>query len=209
MKYIIAVLISFVLWSTVFSDSNEEAKVQQVYQAYRSALLTRDGISAWKRIDSRTKDYYDEIARDCLSIKREELNRLDLLSKIMILRLRLEFRRDKLQTFDGAKIFIIGVEKGWISRSSVQAIKKIDRITIDRDLAQGFLVQAPNFPAIRFDKEDDGWKVALWKSFELGNASLQQTIKQKGMSEEKFLKIILGQLSKYKVDDQIFNGPLK
>ncbi len=209
MKYIATILFVFISCCLALGDIDEKALVQTTYQTYRNALLQNNGKSAWKSIDLRTKDYYNDIVRDCLSLKRADLDRLDLLSKIMILRIRLEYREDELKTFDGESIFVIAIQKGWVSKSTAQSINKMEIIKIEQNMAKGYLKQAPDFPLFHFVKETDGWKLALWKSFEYGNMALKETIKNKGMSEDEFLAIILSQISKYKVDERVFDGPLK
>ena len=184
--------------------ADEEAKVQQAFQTYRKALLDQNGKAAWEVVDSHTQEYYEDIAKDCLSLKREDLVRLDMLTKFMILRIRLEFREEQLKTFNGAKIFILGVEKGWISKSTVQQLKRMDKVTIDRNFAQGYIAQAPDIPVFYFIREEDGWKVALWQSFEIGNISLRQMAKENGMSEDEYIKAMLEQVSKYQVEMNAF-----
>lgn len=209
MKQLISIFFVLLVISISYANTGEAAKIQQTYKKYRSALLSNEGLSAWKEIDKRTQDYYHDIARDCISLDRKDFDRLDLISKILILRIRLEYRAEQLKKMDGKDIFTVGVKKGWINNSSVQAIKHLSRVTVNQNMAQGFIEQAPDIPALHFAKEGNDWKLSLWRSFEMGNMALRQTIQSKKMSENEFLKRVLGQLSKYKVDDQIFNGPIK
>lgn len=198
------VFLLILTFSSASAMADEEAKVQQAFQTYRKALLDQNGKAAWEVVDSHTQEYYEDIAKDCLSLKREDLVRLDMLTKFMILRIRLEFREEQLKTFNGAKIFILGVEKGWISKSTVQQLKRMDKVTIDRNFAQGYIAQAPDIPVFYFIREEDGWKVALWQSFEIGNISLRQMAKENGMSEDEYIKAMLEQVSKYQVEMNAF-----
>ncbi|MBU1370348.1 MAG: hypothetical protein KJ754_16125 [Bacteroidetes bacterium] len=209
MKQLLTIFLLIFFFSISYANTGDEAKIQQTYKKYRSALLSNNGLSAWQEIDKRTQDYYHDIAKDCISLNRKDFDRLDLISKILILRIRLEYRAEQLKKMDGEDIFTVGVNKGWINKSSVQAIEHFSKVIVNQNMAQGFIEQNPNFPTLYFTKEGIYWKISLWKHLEMGNMVLKQDIQNKKMSENEFLSIILGQLSKYKVDNQIFDGPIK
>lgn len=211
MQRFAVVYLTVILCSSPFASANtdEEIKVQHAFQAYRTALLNQNGEAAWAAVDFHTKKYYEEIAKDCVSLKREDLDRLDLLTRFMVLRMRHEFREERLKKFKGAALFIESVKRGWISKSTVQGIHRMDKITIDRNHAQGYISVDLSTPMLHFIREEEGWKVALFKIFELGNRSFRQMVEKSGMSEYDFIKAMLEQVSKYRVDDRIFDGLLK
>lgn len=209
MKYAIAIILLMVSVCNAAAMKGEEAEVQRAYQMYRAALLNQDGVSAWKKVDYHTRNFFEDIAKKSLTIKREDLDRLDILSKIMILRMRMDFRKDHLRKLNGSKIFILDVEKGFISKSTVQAIKQLDEVKIKGKLAHGFISKRQDIPIFYFIKEDGGWKVALWKNLETVNIELKQLVVDKGVSENDYIKAIIEQAYKSKLDDRIFDGPLK
>jgi hypothetical protein len=187
-------------------DAHEE--IAAVFQEYRRALLANDGQAAWSVIDSHSQDYYAEALRDALSMPRADLDRLDLLHKFMVLRFRQEFRKPQLQQLTGREVFVLGVTNGWISKSTVQEIKTLHRVTVDDRYAAAYLQEAPTVPAFHFIREGTEWKLSLWRNFELANAAMDQARRQSSLSERDFVIELLKNVSKYAVDERIFDRPL-
>jgi hypothetical protein len=145
---------------------------------------------------------------DALSLPKADLERLDFVHKFIVLRLRLQFRRPELQQLTGQGVFVLAVTNGWISRSEVQSFKSFEKVTVDGRYATAYLPQAPTTPAVFFIQEGREWKIALWKSWELSNAAVQQMRRQSRLPERAFIIDTLKQVSKYEVDERIFDGPL-
>ena len=141
-------------------------------------------------------------------MQRAELNRLDTIHKVTVLRLRVEFRRSDLQQLDGRTVFGIGVTNGWVSKSTVQSVKAFHKVDIEERYAKAYLPEEPKIPAFYFIKEGDAWKLALWKTFEIANSAFDQMRRQSGLPEQKFLIEMLKRISKYTVDEKIFDGPI-
>jgi len=198
----------FILAYSALANS-EQDEIAQVFQQYRSALLNEDGKEALELVDSQTIRYYDDVVKDALKISRADLNRLDLYTKFMVLRLRHEFRKDQLEKMTGDSLFILSVKQGWVSKSEASNNSKLVNIKYDRHLASASLPQAPEIPAFYFMKENGKWKLALWKNFELANVAFSQMLQQSSLAETEFLVRLLENISKYRVDENIFEAPLK
>ena len=212
MQAIPYVFLAIILFFPATASADAETEVRQTFQAYRQALLNQNGVNAWETVDSHTRQYYEDVSSHCLHLEREDLNRLDHITKYTILRLRLEFRKAQLEKMDGKKLFVYSIDKGWISKSTVQSIQQMEKVTFDENLAQGYIAESPDIPVLYFIKEKEEWYLALLKSFELANLAFKQMFKEakeKGMSEDTFIKIMLEQVSEFKVDDRIFDGPIQ
>jgi hypothetical protein len=187
-------------------DTKQE--IVQTFQKYRTALLDADGDTAWALLDSHTTKFYAQALEDALSLSGADLERLDFVHKFTVLRLRLEFRRAELQQFTAQGIFVLAVTNGWISRSEVQSMETLDKVKVDDRYATAYLSRAPTTPAFYFIQEGSEWKIALWKTFELANATMQHVRRESRMSERAFIIDMLSGVSKYTVDEKIFDAPL-
>ena len=103
---------------------------------------------------------------------------------------------------------MLAVTKGWISRSEVQSMETLHKVKVDGRYATAYLPQAPTTPVFYFIQEGSEWKIALWKTFELTNAAMKQMQRESRMSEHAFISDLLSRVSKYTVDEKIFDAPL-
>jgi lambda repressor-like predicted transcriptional regulator len=188
---------------------DNEGSIRHVFQAYRSAVLSNDGEAAWSVVDSDTQSYYAGIVQDALLLQRADLKNLDFLSRLMVLRMRLEFKKSELQKLDGKSMFIMAIEKSWISRSSVQKVDKLGKIKLDGKQATASIAEAPQVPIFFFAREDKEWKMALSKSFEQANTTMRAMAKKNGLSENNLIKVMLKKLYKDGLDERIIDGPLE
>ncbi len=191
------------------SAKEAPAEVQAAFKMYRQALLDGDGEAAWSVIDSHTTRFYGQMLRDSLSLPARDLNRLDYIHRLTVLRLRTEFRKPQLQALTGRDVFVLAVTNGWISKSTVQSVPALQRVTVNGRYAQGYLPVDPRVPALYFIYEDSQWKLALWKTFEIANGAIRQMKQESGLSEKEFLLNMLRGVSKFEVSDRIFDGPLE
>lgn len=210
MKNFLGCLIfSLLLGSLVaVGQETDQAAIQKTFSQYKEALLKGDGVEAAKLVDSRTIAIYDEAVANALKMPRQNLARLDFFSKFIILRLRHEFSKSQLEKMTGRELFIIGVEKGWISKSTVSNIKQLAKIKVDLYKASASFPQAPDIPVLVFLNESGQWKLALWQLYELINISMKDEIAKSGLTEDQFIINALRVLSSKKVDERIFSGPL-
>ena len=190
------------------APSNAQQEVTDVFRKYQAAILRGDGEAAWSVLDSHTMQFYAQAQRDALSMSVAEFDRLDWIAKFTVARLRVEFRRGDLQKLSGKDIFVLAVTNGWVSKSTVESVKLLERVAVGGRYATIFLPEAPTMPAFHFIQEGSEWRFSLWKGFGLANRSMDQVRKESGLSEKDFLLEMLRRVSKYKVDERVFDGPL-
>jgi len=190
------------------TQTSEEA-IQSTFSQYRKALLESDGSKAADLVDTRTIKLYDEIRTNALEMPRQKLSQLDFISKFMVLRVRHEFSKSQIEKMSGRELFKLGVDKGWISASTVSNVERLARIKIDLHKASASIPQAPNTPALYFLNESGQWKLALWQSFEIANLAMKSEVEKSGLTEEEFVIKTIDALSSKKVDVRILSGPLE
>ena len=207
-RYVLYVLLFVPMFVGCSTSPSDEQCVKDVFQAYRKALLDQNGEAAWSYIDSHTANYYGDMLSKSLSLPRDDLDRLELISQFMVLRLRLEFKKSKLESMTNKDVFVIGVQQGWIGKSTVEGIV-IDRIEINGHTAIAFMAKAPNVPLFHFIKEADNWKLSLVRNLEMPNLLFVKMLNDSGLSEREFLIDLLSSVSIFQVDEKIFDGPLQ
>lgn len=202
------VALLFVLAASLAAATDDETAIRATFERYRQALLAGDGAAAWACVDARTRQYYDDLVRHALTSSRAELDKLEPGYRFMVLRIRLEANRSTLGMMKGRDAFLLAVERGMISRSSVEAISELAQIRSDGRLAGASLPADPETPVFAFVREDREWKLALWQTFDMLEDAFAEMIKQSGHSENEFLKALLAKVTTVKVDDRVFEGPL-
>ena len=182
--------------------------IQNTFSQYRKALLERDSSGAADMVDSRTIALYAQILTDALNMPHEKLSQLDFISKFILLRVRHEFNRSQIEKMSGRDLFKLGVDRGWISNSTVTNVDRLARIEIDADKASASIPQAPGVTALYFQKESGQWKLALWQSFRIANLAMKAQVEKSGLTEEEFILKTINTLSSKKVNARILSGPL-
>lgn len=208
MRRLTAVALLAVLLFPALARSDDDTAVRQTFERYRQALLAGDGAAAWACVDARTRQYYDDLVRHALTSTRAELDKLEPGYRFMVLRIRLEANRSTLGMMKGRDAFLLAVERGMISRSSVEAISELAQVRSDGRLAGASLLADPETPVFAFVREDREWKLALWQTFDMLEDAFAEMIKQSGHSENEFLKALLAKVTTVRVDDRVFEGPL-
>jgi hypothetical protein len=195
--------------SSVAAAVDEEEQVRNAFERYRRALLARDGRTAADAVDRKTIELFDEYLRLARSATREELSRLDVMAKLMVLRLRHELDAKALAEHDGRSIFAHAIAKGWTSDAQARNAV-IARVRIEGPWANLSVEQAPTVPLFFFAKDGDTWKMALWKTMVLAEQTLKEWVRKDGAaSEEEWVIDIIEKVSPKKFDPAMLEGPPK
>ena len=188
-------------------QTGEARAIQAAFSTYKDALLQGDGEKAADAVSARTIAFYDGILTHVLNTPRAKLAELDFISKFMVLRIRHEFTRTQISQMTGRQLLMIGVDKGWISKSTVANIEQLVEIKVASSKSTASMPIAPGIPAFNFLKESGQWKLDLAGSFALANDAMKHEITRSGMTEEQFILQALSMLSGKKVDERIFSPP--
>lgn len=185
---------------------SEEDDVKAVFEKYKKAIQSDDGKTAAEVVDDTTIKWYADAIADALKADKASTRRMKLINKFTVLRLRLDFSKDELTKMTGKGLFILSIERGWTGKGGMESVV-IDRVKFDKELAQAFLKEDPDVPAFYFIRSNNAWKLALWKSFEMANVAMSQMAKERGMGEDEFILATLKRLSKFKVDESLYEPP--
>ncbi len=172
-------------------NSADDAAIRKTFQAYRKALLGGDGPAAWAEVDAGTHAHYDKIAA-AMSSASGGLKSLDILSRFMVLRMRNTYGTGELAKMDGKAVFVLGIEKGWTSKDSVQKMDRLTRVESDGKSAKGYTKAAAG-ASLFFVKESGGWKIAMSKLFGPLNQALRASARRQGISEDQLIQSMLAQ----------------
>lgn len=151
----------------------DRAAVLGTFEAYRGALLAKDGKRSLALVDRGTIDTYEQLLGQVRTVDRAGLERLDWSGKMSVLLARHEFDAAALAGMTGASMFMTGVERGWIDAGGVRDIK-VARVEVAGEVAWLSLAQAPGVPMFHFVKQAGDWKIELDKTWQWSSRSCKR-----------------------------------
>ncbi|MEM1446010.1 MAG: hypothetical protein AAGF84_08150 [Planctomycetota bacterium] len=173
--------------------ASEEAEIRGVFEAYRQAVLDRDGLTAVGLVSQSTLTYYDRGVDWILHADEAETKALSLLDRFLVVITRHRIPADELRTMTGRDLCVVGVDRGWTSDESTSAMRMGDLKVFNRS-AKGTLVtnegRAPDL--VQFDLEAGSWKLDLIPMLRVAEPGMKQIIEQTGMTENEFLFFAAG-----------------
>ncbi len=191
------------------SQDNAQAEkgVRAAFEAYRAAVLARDGQAATATVDRKTIELYETYLTYARTADRKELKQLDLMAKFIVLRIRHEFDAQALSKLTGVTLFAHGVTQGWVSDAQLRNAK-ITRVKIRGPWASVYVEQAPTVPVFHFSKDGSRWKFAIWKAMVLGEAAMKEWVrKDQPKNEEEWVAKAIESVSPKKFDRALLDGP--
>jgi hypothetical protein len=184
----------------------DQAAVVENFTQYRSAILRRDGEAAVSYIDSATRDWYALAVKDALTAGRKEFHELDLMRKLMVVRLRQQFSASELRQFDGTKAFVTGVERGLIDSGNASEEALAD-IRIKGEDAEASTEEHPGRYSLRWRKEQGEWKFSFVAMLTALNMVLERQLVVRRMSQEDYVLAILNAAGNQPLSKDLLLGP--
>lgn len=204
-RLVLAVLLSSVACAP--APPPDELEVRERFEAYRAAVLARDGKRASELVDRRTIEAYQTYLELARTVDRAGLLGLDWMGKMMVLRVRHEFDAGAIAAMTGLSLFIAGVEHGWISDASVRSIEVAD-VDVSGTNAAISVVQQPGVPVFHFIKEADGWKLVMWKLMAMSEPALQKMFVDSRQPDPlEWIVSTLEAISPRQFDRALLDGP--
>ena len=184
---IVALLFPFLVFA-----QNEANEVKKCFGFYRDAILQDRGGDAVNFVDSKTINYYNEVLQHVRNDDSVKLQHLSLFDRLMVLSVRHQLTKKELQGKNGKGLFTLSVQKGLISKASLQGTD-LGEVNIDKVTARGqMLVNKQKTPVfMNFYKENNVWKMNLTSTFEQTTESIQRMLKRSKKSENEFLLVLL------------------
>ncbi len=182
-----------------------EDDIREGFAAYRTAVLAGDGAAAVALLDRATLDWYDTTATLAANSENGTISKATLLRKLLVLQLRQEFYQDELATMTAGQVYDEGLERGWLSRSSVENAE-ITKIEFSGPRAWIFLSGQNNASAFSAIEEEGRWKISLIESIRSTNVRLTRDAAARQMLDGPYLIQVLESDGK-RVDRKLFQGP--
>ncbi len=177
--------------AALFAQPDGQA-VQKSFDAYKNAILKDKGEEASKYVDSKTIKYYSAMLDHIRNSDSVTVDKLSLLDKIVILRIRQELTKEDVASMDGKGLFVYAIQKGLVGKNSVKQ-NEIGKIIFDGDRAKAQLVAAGKASNIYFDfnKEDGQWKIDLTSIFPIAEQAFRQMVKEADAPDNEYLFFLL------------------
>ena len=197
-----SLVLFFFIPQIVFAEAEKE--IEKSFNAYKSALSQGDGEEASKYVTKSTIDYYEGVKSDALRMKKDELKKLSVFDKIIILRIRHEIDKDTLAKWSGKDLFVAGVDRGWIDKNSMKEFS-LGEYKVEKNKASVSILKGKILVPYKINFAKEGhWRIDL-NSILAGIAPfMDQVIKGTGLTEDQFVVETLNSISKTKLDDKVW-----
>ena len=176
-------------------EGADEQAIEEAFEAYKAALLGREGERAAGLVTRATIDYYDEMRTLALEADRAELENRRILDRFTVLMLRHVMTAKQLKPMTGEDVFAFAVDEGLIGESTVVGMEPED-VTVSGDV--GTLNVALSGENASFEYlyryEDAGWRLDLFEFVETYEAAFQTQADQSG-GDRAFLFQLLTSVS--------------
>ena len=213
MKYNFLCLLFHLLYFSpcLSQDKNtpDTAAINSVFKNYTDAIQKGQGKKAIKYISRKTLDYYDTLIFHALYSDEKKLNKINILTRTAILRMRHTQPVTYWDTMTARKL----MEQMWSNSPPDQtntqvslANCKIDHFTAICALELNDELTEMKF---LFNKENDEWKIDITSINEIGVEEMQKDIKRRNISETDYIILTLENLENIKVSKEKLYVPLK
>jgi hypothetical protein len=178
--------------------------VREGFEAYRSALMDRDGQAAADAVTATTIAKYQEYRDLALTGDESTVKALSIVHRLTVLIVRHRTDVAALKVMDGRALLAHGVEQGWVSQNSVVRLK-LGEVTVLGDSASAEATSGGQ-PAGRFlfAKEQGRWKLDLAKLLTATDPALRAAAKEQGVSENEYIFSLISATSGRTVTDEIW-----
>lgn len=188
--------------------SEGESEVRAAFEAFRSALLTKDGDAFAGLVAEETLDHYEELRDLALTASRAELTERLLGHQIYALFLRHEFPPERLADLDGPAIAAALVNEGAISEGAVDGVRA-GAITVsgsDATVEASVKGDASAF-SYTFRRESDSWKIDLIELNRLADTAYRQQMHQYGLDQDEYVLTVVEAFVGSRPSDRIWQPP--
>jgi hypothetical protein len=171
------------------------------------AAAARDGAGAAAVVDRGTIAYYQRMRDLAVAGKADDVKKLPLLDKLMVLRMRHQIPLAQLKAMDGKGAFAFGVSQGWVGDNVAKMGAGPVEITGDRATVT-FLVGGKPTPAkLALQREGNAWRIDIVSLFQLSGEAFRKLQQESEKSEDAFMFELLEQISGKPVPATIWNPP--
>lgn len=178
-------------WTKIPINDDDIASIQQCFEDYCDAILSKDGSRTLELVDSRTIDYYDELARRAINATKIEMDNLEIIDKYAILLVRSRYSAKELQELDGESVFKFWVAEGSLNTGAIEKLSLRNVRGYSNRAKATSLHAGSRDMEFSFSKEDGRWKVNLVAMTDQLNEPIKRMARESGLDEDSFLALLL------------------
>lgn len=147
-------------------------EVRAAFEAYRRALVGRDGAAAVAAVTGGTVAFFDECRRAALTMPRAQLESRDVIFRYTVFELRSRPDAARLRTMSGRDVFVRAVAEGQVG-ANIATLQAGD-VEVDGDRATIELRAPGGTMPVTFRKEGSSWRLDIVELVRQSSAALGQ-----------------------------------
>jgi hypothetical protein len=186
----------------------EQEAVREAVRRYAAALEARDPTAATETVVGETFVLYEDLRLLASSAARDQLERSDLMTIMLVLQIRARFRRGELEALDGRTLFERAVEAGLVG-------EEVDEVALDEVWIDGAGVHAEirieGEPVVWLRKQDERWCVDVPEMIRVLGPAIEAMARDRVIADGKLRTawVFIELNSEDSVDIAVLDGPLE
>jgi hypothetical protein len=195
------------------AQADDVAAIRDLFNRYKTALLSGDGATAARLVDTETFQYFEEIKALTLTGAEDAVRQRPFVDRLLIVTMRHELPATELEGMDLEGLLEHAIDAGWIGKQSIMSLG-IGEITVDGDEATAVAVTPTQSPGTetselryRFVRDQGEWRFGFRSLVESINQMIAQITKQMGTDQDALIFVLVEQLSGRKVLPEVWQLP--
>ena len=199
------------------AQTDDVAAIRDLFNRYKAALLSGDGATAARLVDTETFQYFEEIKGLTLTGTEDAVRQRPFVDRLLIVTMRHELPSAELESMNLEGLLKHAIDAGWIGKQSIMGLG-IGEITVDGDQATAVAVtpttaqaqgaQAASELQYRFVREQGEWRFGFRSLVSSINQMISGLTKQMGTDQDALIFVLVEQLSGRKVLPEVWSMPL-
>lgn len=195
-------------------EAADVAAIRDLFNRYKAALLSGDGATAARLVDSETLQYFEEIKGLALDGAEDAVRERPFVDRLLIVTMRHQLPAAELQDMDLEGLLKHAIDAGWIGKQSIMGLG-IGEVTVDGDQATAVAVtptqstgtETSSELRYRFVRDQGEWRFGFRSLVESINQMIAQITKQMGTDQDALIFVLVEQLSGRKVLPEVWSLP--
>jgi hypothetical protein len=170
------------------TDNEVDGLIYSSLEAYKDAVLNKDGKLAYELIDGNTKLYYEAMINKVLYASEAETRALSLMDKMSVLMIRSRVKPELLKVMDGKDLFVYMVKNAMIGNPKLKELKV--KVTEVNDHSVKSVIMTPHGEApfgFDFNEIDGIWKIDLTSMVKFTNEQLNTQVQLLKLDENEMI----------------------
>jgi hypothetical protein len=197
-----------------YAQTDDVSAIRDLFNRYKTALLTGDGATAARLVDRETLQYFEEVKALTLTGAEEAVRQRPFVDRLLIVTMRHELPAADLEGMDLEGLLEHAVDAGWIGKQSIMGLG-IGEITVDGDEATAVAVtptqstgtEATSELQYKFVRDQGEWRFGFRSLVESINQMIASLTKQMGTDQDQLIFVLVEQLSGRKVLPEVWSLP--